>query len=120
MTPMAGRVFILMLLQLTSSSRGSPEWRNANHSAKLSSQQVPKLLDDFETLEGWKALPSEGAKMKIDAAQGKTGKAMVMEFDLTGAYGYTIAQKDFPLDLPSNYEFTFDMRAEAPVNNFEV
>ena len=79
----------------------------------------PVLLDDFETLSGWKAMPSEGAKLNLTSGEGKTGKAMVMEFDLSGAYGYTIARKDFSIDLPKNYQFTFDLRAEAPVNNFE-
>lgn len=77
------------------------------------------LLDDFETLSGWRAITSEGAKLTISSGEGKSGKAMVMEFDLTGAYGYTIAQKDFVLDLPPNYQFTFDIRGECPVNNFE-
>jgi len=77
------------------------------------------LLDDFESLAGWRAIPSEGAKLTITQGEGKTGKAMVLEFDLTGAYGYTIAQKDFVLDLPPNYQFTFDMRGECPINNFE-
>jgi len=44
------------------------------------------LLDDFESLAGWRAIPSEGAKLTITQGEGKTGKAMVLEFDLTGAY----------------------------------
>ena len=79
----------------------------------------PVVLDDFENLSGWRAIPSEGAQLTIASGEGKTGKAMVMEFDLTGVNGYAIAQKDFPLDLPENYQFTFDMKGECPVNNFE-
>ena len=78
-----------------------------------------RLLDDFATLAGWQAVHSEGASMSLARAEGKTGKAMVMEFDLSGAYGYVSARKDFPIDLPDNYQFTFDLRADAPVNNFE-
>jgi len=48
--------------------------------------------------------------MNLATAEGKTGKAMVMEFDLSGAYGYVSARKDFPIDLPENYQFTFDLR----------
>jgi hypothetical protein len=76
-------------------------------------------LDNFDSLSGWRAMPSEGAKLGLVSAKGKNGNALEMDFDLTGTSGYTIAQKDFPLDLPANYQFTFDMRAEAPVNNFE-
>jgi len=77
------------------------------------------LLDDFESLTGWKPIMSEGAKLNLMQGEGKEGRAMVMEFDLSGAYGYVIAQKEFALDLPTNYQFTFDMRGETPVNNFE-
>ena len=83
------------------------------------SHAQPRLLDTFETLDGWRAIPSEGAKLTLAQGEGRTGRAMVMEFDLPGAYGYTIAQKDFLLQLPPNYQFSFDMRAEAPINNFE-
>ncbi len=79
----------------------------------------PQLLDGFESLDGWRAIPSQGAKLLLTNEPGKTGNALVMNFELTGVYGYTIAQKDFSIDLPDNYEFTFDMRAEAPLNNFE-
>ncbi|HEX9006661.1 MAG TPA: discoidin domain-containing protein [Bacteroidota bacterium] len=78
-----------------------------------------RLLDDFETLNGWKPIVSEGAHLLLTPGPGKTGKAMVMNFDLSGVYGYVIAEKDFSFDLPPDYQFTFDMRAEAPVNNFE-
>jgi hypothetical protein len=78
-----------------------------------------KLLDDFESLDGWKAIASEGVHLAITPEQGKTGKALGMRFDLSGSSGYVIAQKDLSLDLPPDYQFTFDMRADAPMNNFE-
>ncbi len=42
-----------------------------------------------------------------------------MDFDLSRVSGYVIAQKDFALDLPADYQCTFDLRADAPVNNCE-
>src|SRR5258706_8239871 len=78
-----------------------------------------KHLDDFETTAGWRSIVSDGAKLNITTGTGKSGNAHEMDFEFAGGSGYTIAQKDFPLDLPPNYEFTFDMRAEAPINNFE-
>lgn len=84
-----------------------------------SSNAQPTLLDDFEDVSGWRAIPSEGATLNITSGEGRNGKAMVMEFDLSAAYGYTIARKDFSIDMPGNYQFTFDMRAESPINNFE-
>src|SRR5437879_718723 len=79
----------------------------------------PILLDDFEQIEGWRSVVSEGAKLTIGAGPGNPGKALKMEFDLTAGSGYAIAQKDFPLLLPANYQFTFDLRGDCPVNNFE-
>ncbi len=79
----------------------------------------PVLLDNFDTLAGWRAIVSDGAKLTIGQSPGKAGGAMVMDFDLRGVYGYVIAEKDFPIELPPDYQFTFDMRADAQVNNFE-
>ena len=87
--------------------------------APPSGKAQSRLLDDFETLEGWKEIVSEGAKLHLIQSGGTTGRSLGMVFDLRGVYGYVIAQKEFAIDLPRNYQFTFDMRAEAPVNNFE-
>lgn len=82
-------------------------------------QSQVRLLDDFESTDGWTPIVSEGAQLTIGNAPGKTGNALMMDFDLSKVSGYVIAQKAFNLELPSDYEFTFDMRADAPVNNFE-
>ena len=42
-----------------------------------------------------------------------------MDFDLSGTAGYAIARRALPLDLPPNYELSFYMRADAPVNNLQ-
>jgi hypothetical protein len=86
---------------------------------QMQQSSPPLLLDDFSTLSGWKSIVSDGAKLTLQSGEGRAGKSMVMEFDLSGGAGYVIAEKPFPLDLPADYQFTFDLRAEAPVNNFE-
>lgn len=78
-----------------------------------------RLLDACESTEGWRAVVSEGAGLSLRSVPGRTGQALAMDFDLSGVYGYVIAQKDIPVELPENYQFSFDMRADAPVNNFE-
>ena len=85
----------------------------------LQALSQPVLLDGFDTLAGWRTIVSDGAKLTLGQDAGKSGNAMVMNFDLRGVYGYVIAEKDFRINLPPNYQFTFDMRADAPVNNFE-
>jgi hypothetical protein len=78
-----------------------------------------RMLDTFDPLAGWKAVPSEGASVHIVSVPGKTGDAMEMEFDLSKASGYVIARKKMSIDLPADYQFVFDLRGETPVNNFE-
>ncbi len=86
-------------------------------SAPLSAQST--ILDNFESLNGWTPITSDGVTMSIESAQGKIGKAMAIHFEFHGGSGYAIAEKKFPLDLPGNYRFTFCYRGETPVNNFE-
>ncbi len=78
-----------------------------------------RLLDDFADISGWKTVVSDGAGLTLSQETGKTGRALVMNFDLSGVYGYVVAEKAFTFDLPADYQFTFDMRGETPVNNFE-
>jgi hypothetical protein len=80
----------------------------------------PRVLDDFEALAGWKAVTSEGATATLASVEGETGRALALEFDLSRSYGYVTAHRDIALDLPDNYQFTFDLRADSPVNNLEV
>jgi len=77
------------------------------------------MLDPFDSLAGWRTIVADGAALSLGLEKGAEGNALAMRFDLRGTSGYVIAEKDFPLDLPPDYQFTFDMRAEAPVNNFE-
>jgi hypothetical protein len=42
-----------------------------------------------------------------------------IEFELPSDFGYVIARKQVTIDLPDDYQFSFDIRAEAPINNLE-
>jgi hypothetical protein len=79
-----------------------------------------RTLDGFEDLAAWKAVASDGVTASIAHAPGVTGKAMRLAFDFGSAAGYAIARRPLPLDLPVNYEITFQMRADAPVNDLEI
>jgi hypothetical protein len=78
-----------------------------------------RMLDTFDTTGGWHTVVSEGAGLTLASVPGKTGNALAMQFDLSKVSGYVIARKDLSVELPDNYQFVFDMRADAPVNNFE-
>ena len=81
----------------------------------------PQLIDAFDSVDAWRAVPSEGATAALALADGETGRALAMEFELTRTYSYAIARCDLatPLELPEDFRFTFDLRAETAVNNFE-
>ena len=81
--------------------------------------QAPALLDGFESIDGWKATPSDGVTLNIGQDTGLHGKAMRLDFDFHGHGGYAVVHKDFELPLPANYEFSFALRADAPVNTLE-
>jgi F5/8 type C domain len=77
------------------------------------------VLDDFESVSGWTAHPSEGVELRISQDSGFAGRAMRLDFDFRGGAGYAIARRSVPIDLPENWEFAWRMRADAPVNDLE-
>ena len=81
-----------------------------------------RLLDGFETLSGWKAVTSHGdaSRLTLRAGPGKTGRSMVMDFSFLGHMGSAAAEKKLALPLPPNYQISFDIRGDAPVNNFII
>ena len=87
--------------------------------AQTDSPSPPTVLDDFEAVDDWTALPSEGVALGARTDSGRTGRAMRLDFDFQGRGGYAIARKVLALDLPGNYEFSFWIRADAPPNTLE-
>jgi F5/8 type C domain-containing protein/alpha-L-rhamnosidase-like protein len=80
-----------------------------------------QILDDFENLGRWSALPSEGVTVTLRSDQGRTGDghAMRLDFDFQGHGGYAIARRTLDLALPENYEFSFWIRGDARPNTLE-
>jgi hypothetical protein len=79
-----------------------------------------RILDDFETLTGWNAVTSHGdaSRLRITGSDGKNGNGMKMDFSFLGHMGSAAAEKRLGFHLPSNYQLSFDIRGDAPVNNF--
>ena len=63
----------------------------------------------------WTAAPSDGVRLELAAGPG----ALRLDFDFHGGAGYAVARRPLPLDLPANWEISFRLRADAPVNNLE-
>ncbi|MDO8501874.1 MAG: hypothetical protein Q7S20_08515 [Gemmatimonadaceae bacterium] len=77
------------------------------------------VIDDFESVAGWKAVPSDDVSLSIGQDMGARGKSMRLDFDFHGHGGYAVIHRDVKLALPANYEFSFSIRGEAPVNTLE-
>jgi hypothetical protein len=76
-------------------------------------------LDNFNSLSGWHEIASEGVEMSLKKVPGFEGSALAIRFNFKKGTGYAIAEKDFNIELPGNYRFTFWYRGETPLNNFE-
>lgn len=79
-----------------------------------------KILDDFESKEGWKEFLADGVTVKISSDEGLHGKAIRFDYDFTRGSGYGGIQKTIPIKLPDNFEFSFYLKAQSPSNNFEI
>lgn len=78
-----------------------------------------RLLDGFETLSGWQTIASDGVTIDTALVAGRTTRGLKIEFNFLAGAGYCGVQKQFPLTLPENFQFSFYVRGEAPINNFE-
>lgn len=76
-------------------------------------------LDDFESLQSWKVIKSDGVELSVSLVPGQSGQAIRLDFDFIAGAGYCGIQKQIPMVLPENYRFTYSIRGEAPVNNLE-
>jgi len=79
-----------------------------------------RTLDDCENLSAWSAEHTDDVSASLDGAAGKHGKALRLTFDFDHVNGYASAHRILPLDLPANYEISFWVRGEAPVNNLQL
>ncbi|MGH8564894.1 MAG: discoidin domain-containing protein [Gammaproteobacteria bacterium] len=77
------------------------------------------MVDDFEQPGQWKATSAEGVELDIAQDKGHSGMAMRLDFDFHGRGGHAIARREVAMPLPANYQFTLQIRAEAPVNHLE-
>lgn len=79
-----------------------------------------QVLDDFDKPLAWKAVVSDGVKGELRQVPGHAGQAMHFDFDLGTTSGYAAARRDLALDFDGDYEISFWMRGDAPLNNFEM
>jgi hypothetical protein len=95
-------------------------WLSAcRHATGIQGSDV-RMLDAFEDLAPWRATGSEGVSSAIHAVPGVHGQALRLALDLHGTSGYAIARRTLPLELPADFELSFELRGEVPINNLEL
>lgn len=77
------------------------------------------VLDAFEDVTVWQALPADGVGLDLRADDGFHGRSLRLDFRFTGG-GYAVARRDLPIRLPDNYELRFRVRGSGPPNHLEV
>lgn len=77
------------------------------------------VLDDFESLDRWRVIASDGVEASISPAEGTRGKCLRLDFDFKTGAGFCVVRRELPLELPANYQFRFQLRGETPPNNLE-
>lgn len=79
-----------------------------------------RVLDDFETLDGWTVNHSDNAFVELALDEGRVGRAMRIDFDIQPGGSFVIIRKAVSIDLPKNYAFRFWLRGAAPPNDFQL
>lgn len=78
-----------------------------------------QVVDDFESVQAWRATASSSALVEVAQDTGREGMGMRIDFDFHGGAGFVLARRDTQLDLPANYAFTFDLRGDAAPNELQ-
>ena len=81
--------------------------------------QTTRLVDDFRSTEGWRAIEADGVKLTVSRDRSPAGPCLRLDYDFVTGGGFCLIQKAFPLELPDNYEFSFLLRGEGRENNLE-
>jgi hypothetical protein len=82
-----------------------------------------KVLESFDltsSTQEWNIYKADGVEIEISPAEGFKGNGIKLDYNFTKGTGYGGIQKIIPIELPENYQFTFNLKAESPPNNFEI
>ena len=74
------------------------------------------MLDDFADPAAWTLSASDDVKAALRPAAGPHGSALCIDFDFGKVTGYVSARRSLPIDFPARFEFTLNVRGDAPPN----
>ena len=77
------------------------------------------VVDSFDSVSHWSSAFADGIDVSVHPDSGLHGRGMRIDFDFHGRGGYAVVRRTVNLTMPPNYEFSFAIRGEAPVNTLE-
>lgn len=87
--------------------------------ASFAARAQERVLDGFESFEGWSVVTADGVTLTMALEPGKSGSSLRLDYDFTRGSGYGIVRKEFGLALPDNYRFRYAFRGQGPDNTIE-
>jgi hypothetical protein len=82
---------------------------------------APVTLEAFDDTAGWRAVPSDGVRLRLHADSGAASGALRMDIDYQGHAGYAVARHAFALPpLPPYWAITLRVRGDIPPNTLEL
>jgi hypothetical protein len=88
--------------------------------AALAPLASAKTLDGFENPGDWKIIASDqvtGTLRTVDGIGG--GHALCLDYDFHGVSGYVGIQRPMPMEYPSDYAFSYELRGDGPDNDLQ-
>ncbi len=76
------------------------------------------LIGEFENIDDWQRVVSDGVTMDLSFVDGYIGKCIKIDYEFKGS-GYCGIQKNISLPLPDDYKFTYYLKGNSPNNNLE-
>lgn len=77
------------------------------------------VLDDFESIDDWEVITSDGVELTVSQIEGVSGHAIRLDYSFKAGAGFCGIKKSFSLPLTENYRFTFFVKGDGPKNNLE-
>jgi len=78
-----------------------------------------RVIDGFESVDGWSARPADGVELRLASDAGVHGRALRADFSFVKGGGYAVLHRELALDLPENYRFSFELRGDCRPNDLE-
>lgn len=77
------------------------------------------VLDTFDPVSKWDTIAAPQAQLVVSEDKGLKGNAIVLNYTFSDTFAYALISKEFNIELPENYEFSFQLNRSMPENNFE-